>query len=330
MDRLTRRSFASIVTASALQTPSLVRSQAFERKAHIGFLVPSRAPTFAHLFQAFDRGLRAHGLLPGQNVLVDVRSSDGRDDAFPRLADDLVAAKPDLIVAVTVPAIRSAQASTSTIPIVMLLSSDPVQLGLVASLSRPGANTTGLASAIQDLVPKRLELLKEVVPGLSRASALWNPANPAMVAEWQLAKNAADAMNVSLQSVEIKRPDELESALATIEAARPQALMVVADPLTLQLGPRIVAFAAQNRLPAVYGIREMVVAGGLMSYGTNLVEQFFKVGGYVDRLLKGARPADLPVEQPAKLDVVVNLRSAREIGVTLPQSLLIRADETIN
>lgn len=326
MNPLTRRSFAGTLAASLLQVTPSARSQSVP---HVGFLVPSRAPMFAHLFAAFDRGLQAQGLQPGQNVHVDIRSSEGRDDNFPRLAADLAAAAPDVIVAVTVPAIRAAQSSTSKIPIVMLLSSDPVQLGLVSSLAQPGGNTTGLASAIQDLVPKRLELLKEVVPGLSRVCILWNPSNPAMVAEWQLAKSTADSMKLALQSVEVRSPGDLETAFAAMDGMRPQALIVVADPLTLQLGPRIVAFATRNRLPAVYGTRELVEAGGLMSYGTNLAEQFFRVGRYVDKLLKGARAGDLPVEQPAKLDVVVNLRSAREIGLTLPQSLLIRADETI-
>jgi len=254
MDRLTRRTFAGAL-AAALQAGSFARSPSV---AHVGFLVPSQTPMFAHLFAAFDRGLRAQGLQPGQNVRVDIRSSEGRDEDFARLAADLAAAGPDVIVAVTVPAIRAAQSSTSTIPIVMLLSSDPVQLGLVASLGQPGGNTTGLASAIQDLVPKRLELLKEVVPGLSRVCALWNPSNPAMVAEWRLAKSTADTMQMTLQSVEVKSPGDLESAFSAIDAMRPQALMVVADPLTLQLGPQIVAFATRKRLPAVYGTRELV------------------------------------------------------------------------
>ena len=324
-----RRRVLLAFPALALQAPLAVQPEVLERKRRIGVLVPSQAPVFAHLLGAFDRGLRERGWVNGQNVQVDIRSSDGSDYNFQRLAAELVGAKPDVIVSVTVPAIRAAQAATKTIPIVMLLSSDPVQLGLIDSLSRPGGNTTGLASNIQDLVPKRLELLREVVPGLAHASILWNPANPAMVAEWNLAKSTAESMRIGLQSVELKNAADLEAALSAIERSRPEALIVVADPLTVQLRDQVVAFATRKRLPTVYGTREMVEAGGLMSYGTNLLDQFLRVGYYVDRLLKGVSPADLPVEQPTKLDVVVNAKSAEMIGLSLPQSLFIKANETL-
>jgi putative ABC transport system substrate-binding protein len=324
-----RRTLLAALGVGAFCLPIDFRAQVPGKVRQLGFLVPSQASVFAHLIGAFNRGLRDHGLIEGENLHIEVRSSDGHDDEFPRLAAELIASKPDVIVAVTVPAIRAVQQATKTIPIVMLLSSDPVQLGLVASLGRPGGNTTGLASVIQDLAPKRLELLKEAIPTLSSATVLWNPSNPAMVAEWHLAQAAAGTLRVKLHSVEVRSPLDLEAAFAAVLRDRSEALMVVADPLTFRLRAQIVDFAAQHRLPAVYGAREMVEAGGLMSCGTNVADLFRRAGGYVEKILKGANPADLPVEQPLKVEVIVNLKSARAIGLTLPQTLLIRADETI-
>jgi putative ABC transport system substrate-binding protein len=218
---------------------------------------------------------------------IEYRWSEGRDDRFPALVANLVSQNVDVIVAVTVPAIRAAQHATSTIPIVMVLSNDPVRMGLVASLARPGGNTTGMASLLQDISVKRLELLKEVVPTLVRAAVLWNPVNPAMQAEWDHLRAAGRILRVTLRPRELRASGDLDAALATIAKERPDGLVVVPDPLTFILRSRIVEFAAANRLPAVYGTREYAQEGGLLSYGHDLSHLFQRAGGYVARLLKG-------------------------------------------
>jgi putative ABC transport system substrate-binding protein len=327
-----RRAFLGamgVIGLGGLMVPREVGAQAPARLRRIGVLLPTPWSRVSHLSDAFQRGLREAGWIEGQNIHVETRSSDGRDERFAAFAKELVAANMEVIVAVTVPAIQATQQATKTIPIVMVLSSDPVRMGLVPGLARPGGNTTGLASAIQTLAPKRVELLKETIPGVSRAALIWNPANPAMHTDWSLTEATARKLGIKVRPLELKAAGDLDSIFDAILRDRPEALIVVADPLTLLLRAQIVQFAARHGLPAVYGMREFVEAGGLMSYGTSVPDHFRRAGYYVDRLLKGTRPADLPVEQPAKFDMVINEKAAQALGLKLPQSVLLRADEVI-
>jgi putative ABC transport system substrate-binding protein len=298
------------------------------RVATIGFLAPGPAEAAPKLVEAFRAGLRELGYAEGQSIQIEYRWAED-DGQFPPLAKDLIRSKVDVIVATTVPAIRAAQRATATIPIVMTLSSDPVRMGLVASLARPGRNTTGTASLIQDLAAKRLQLLKESLPRLARATVLFNPTNSAVRAEWALMETAGQTLGVKLRPMEVREPAQVQAALAAIASDRPDALVIVADVLTFRTRREIIDFAASHRLPAMYGIKEFVQAGGLMAYGPSVPELFRRAATYVDRILRGAKPGDLPVEQPTKFDLVINLKTAKMLGLTLPPSLLARADEVI-
>jgi putative ABC transport system substrate-binding protein len=302
-----------VVTLGVLSVPRTSDAQRSKQVPRIGFLSPASPgrPETSHLFDAFRQGLRGLGYVEGQNLTVEYRWTEGTPERLPDLAAELARLKVDLIVAVTVPAIRAAQRVTTTIPIVMVLSSDPVRLGLVASLARPGGTTTGLASLIPELGAKRLQLLKEAAPRASRFAVLWNPTNPALQIEGTDMQAAARTLGLTLRSFEVREAGELESALAAMTRERPDALVTVADSLTFVHRARIVEFAAKNRLPSMYGVREFVEAGGLMSYGTSVPDLFGRAAYYVDRILRGARPADLPVEQPTRFELVLN-RASRE------------------
>jgi putative ABC transport system substrate-binding protein len=312
-----------------LAAPRAARAQAPGKLSRVGFLAPASESAARQLLDSFRRGLRDAGFTEGEALHFVYRWSENRDERFPALAAELVSQKVDVIVAVTVPAIRAVQQATSTIPVVMVLSSDPVRMGLVASLAHPGGNTTGMASLNQEVAVKRLEILKEIVPPLGRVAVLWNPVNPAMQTEWEHLSAAARVLRVTLRSQEVRTPGDLDPAFSIIASERPDGLVVVGDPLTFILRARIVEFAAAHRLPAVYGTREFAQVGGLVSYGNDLADLFQRAGGYVARLLRGARPADLPVEQPAKFELVVNLRTARTLALSLPPSILARADEVV-
>jgi len=241
-----------------------------------------------------------------------------------------VALKVDVIVAAAVPAIHAAQRATTTIPIVMVLSSDPVRLGLIKSLGRPGGNTTGLASLTFDLSRKRLELLKEVVPKLGHVGVLLNPTSPAIREGLSETKVAAQALGVTVEAFEVREPAAVDAAFVAILRARPDGLVVVPDPVVASLAPRIWAFAATNRLPAIYGAKASIDDGGLMSYGIDFVEHVGNgAARYIDKILKGAKPGDLPIEQPTKFELVINLKTAKALGLTIPPSLLQRADQVI-
>jgi ABC-type uncharacterized transport system substrate-binding protein len=297
----------------------------------IGYLgtSPPSTPDSLRNVEAFRQGLGELGWVEGKNIVIEWRYSAGRGERFPDLAAELVRLKVDLIVAVAAPATHASKQATTTIPIVGIALSDPVGQGLVASLARPGGNVTGLATLFPELAAKRLKLLKETLPGVSRVAVLWNAANPGNVLQIGETKVAAQTLGLRLQSVEVRGPKDFQGAFAAMTRGRPEALVSLADPLIFTYQTQIVDFAAKSRLPAMHPFRESVEAGGLMAYSVNIPDMFRRAATYVDRILKGAKPADLPVEQPTKFELVINLKTAKALGLTIPQSFLQRADEVI-
>ena len=288
---------------------------------------PSSAP---HLLEAFRKGLRELGWVEGQNIAIEYRWAEGRFDRLPDLAAELVRLKVDIIVAVPTPAAAAAKNATETIPIVMINVGDPVGLGLIASLARPGGNVTGSSYSVGlEIIGKQLELLKETVPKVRRVAILWNPANPSHPLVVRELNVAARSLGVQLQFLEARGPNEFEGAFAAMAKERMGALLVVPDSVSFLHRTRLADLAARSHLPAAYGLRGHVDAGGLMSYGPDSADLFRRAATYVDKILKGAKPADLPVEQPTKFELVVNLKTAKALGLTIPQSVLVRADEVI-
>jgi putative ABC transport system substrate-binding protein len=281
-------------------------------------------------FEAFRQGLRELGYVEGQNIAIESRWTEGTDDRLPALAADLVRSKVDVIVAETGAATRAAQQATRTIPIVMSLVNDPVGSGLVASLARPGGNVTGLTIMSPDLVGKQLELLKEVVPKVSRVALLRHPDNPASAAQLREAEAAAQGLGVRLQTLEARSPQEIDGAFAAMTRERAGALLVIPDTLFWSQRRQIVDLAVKRRLPSIRIGEAYADAGGLMSYGPSYRDLERRAATYVDKILKGANPADLPVAQPTKFELVINLKTAKAIGLAIPQPLLQRADRTID
>jgi putative ABC transport system substrate-binding protein len=278
----------------------------------------------------FRQGLRELGWVEGQNTVIDYRYAEGRFDRLPGLAAELVRLKVDIIVAAPTPAAAAAKKATGTIPIVMIAVGDPVGLGLIASLARPGGNVTGLSFSVgPEILGKQLELLKETVPKLRRVAILSNPANPVQPGQIREVNVAARSLGVQLQFLEARGPNEFDGAFAAMAKERVGALLVLADSMLIAHRTRLADLAARSRLPAAYGTREDVEAGGLMSYGPSLRDLFRRGATFVDKILKGAKPADLPVEQPTKFELVINLKTAKALGLTIPPSLLGRADEII-
>jgi putative ABC transport system substrate-binding protein len=275
------------------------------------------------------QGLRELGWIEGQNVGLEYRYANNKLEQLPNLAAELVRLKVDVIVTGGEAGIRAARGATSTIPIVMANSGDPVGTGLITSLSRPGGNMTGLSLLTPDLGGKRLELLKETVPKVSRVAVLWNPTNAVKVLELKSTEVAAKALGVTVTSFEVRAPTDFGRAFAAIGREHPTALITLTDPLTLGHQKQIAEFAAKSRLPMIAENREFAEAGGLMTYGPNLLDLWRRAATYVDKILKGAKPADLPVEQPTKFELVINLKTAKALGLTIPQSILLRADEVI-
>ncbi len=315
---------ASLGTAAA-QPPAKV--------PRVGYLSPGSSSDPARLrrFDAFRQGLRELGYVEGQNIAIESRWAEGKYERYPALVGDLVRSKVDVIVTVGGAATKAAQQSTRTTPIVMSVVIDPVGSGLVASLARPGRNVTGITMIAPDLVGKQLELLKEAVPKLSRVALLWNPDNPGSAPQRVQAEIAARALAVRLQALEARNLQEIDNAFAAMTRERPGALLLLADAiLGLNQRNQIVELAAKARLPAIYGVTEYAQAGGLMVYGANLLDLERRAATYVDRILKGTNPADLPVEQPTKFELTINLRTAKAIGLTIPPSLLQRADQIID
>jgi putative tryptophan/tyrosine transport system substrate-binding protein len=295
----------------------------------IGFLSPRSLSMLSDRLEAFRQGLRALGYVEGQNIDIEVRSAEGEYDRLPALAAELVRLPVDVIVTGADPAIRAAQQATGTIPIVMGVVVDPVGTGFVASLARPGGNITGLSMMAPVLAAKQLELLKETVPGLSRVAVLWNPTNPGNAPQLREVQVATGALGVRLQPVEARGPNELEHAFLAMTKEQADGLLVLAESMLLDDRAKVVDLAAKSHLPAVYGLREHVEAGGLMSYAANISDLYRRAAYYVDRILKGTKPADLPVEQPTIFDFVVNMKTAPQLGITFPPEILLQVTEMI-
>jgi putative ABC transport system substrate-binding protein len=326
---MNRRRFLLTSLAGAVAAPLAVDAQQPGRGYRIGYIAIS-APDASPSFAAFQQGLRELGWLEGRNVVIEYRYSAGRSERLPPLAAELVRLKVDVIVANAALATLAAKQATATIPIVGVALSDPVGQGLATSLVRPGGNVTGLASLFPELAAKRLELLKETLPRVSRVAVLWNAANPGNVRQIEQVRLVAQALGLKLQSIQVRGPDDFQGAFTAMTRTRPEALVTLADPLTFTYRAEIVDFAAKSRLPAIHPFRESVEAGGLMAYGVDLPDMFRRAATYVDKILRGAKPADLPIEQPTKFDFVINLKAAQALGLTIPPSLLARADQVID
>ena len=340
-----RRTFLVGTGAVLLAAPLAVEAQPAGKVYRIGYLLAGRPPAqdllkgrtlrpglpgAPHLIEALLRELRARGWIEGQNIVIDFRFAEGRLDRLPDLAAELVRLKVDIIVTVTAYAAVAAKNATATIPIVTIDASDPVGLGLIASLARPGGNVTGLSMDVgPEILGKRLELLKEVVPKVRQVAVLSTPGSPVQALVIGEVKGAARSLGVQLQLLEARDPSEFDSAFAAMAKERAGALLVIGDILMYTHRVRLAELAAKTRMPAVYGLRDFAEAGGLMSYGTDLIDLHRRAAIHVDKILKGAKPADLPVEQPTKFELVINLKTAKALGLTIPQSVLQRADEVI-
>ncbi len=291
---------------------------------------PPTIPGVARNWEAFRQGLSERGWIEGQNILIEHRFTEGRVERLLSLAAELVSLKPDLIVTASTVGVRAAKQATTTIPIVMVYVFDPVRLGIVASLARPGGNVTGVAFvAGPEIAGKYLELLKEAVPKVSRVAVLSNPDSPASPFLLRETQAAAQVLAVKLQLLEVRSPNELEGAFAAMSRERAGALLVLPHPFNFYHAKRIADLAAKSRLPAVYPFRESVEAGGLMAYAADAPDMFRRAATYVDKILKGAKPADLPVEQPTKFELVINLKTAKALGLMIPRALLLRADQVV-
>jgi ABC-type uncharacterized transport system substrate-binding protein len=319
----------------ALAVCSLLRAagasgQQAAKVSRIGFLAVGSREGRAFLIEGFRRGLRDHGYVEGQNIVIAYRFSEDRNDRLPALAAELVALKVQIILASGTPASFAAKQATSTIPIVMGgIAADPVETGLVASLARPGGNVTGMSMMTAPLGGKRLELLKRAVPGLARVAVFWNPPNPAYGPILKELEAAAATLGVKLQRLEVRAPGDFESAFEVAARQHVGALILPGDPLVSNRPKMVADLALKYRLPAMMDIKEFVEAGGLLSLGLDLVDSYRRAAAYVDKILKGANPGDLPMEQPAKFDLFVNLGTARALGLTIPHSVLLQATQVI-
>ena len=333
MDR--RKFIASGVIALAT-SPLAANAQTGGKLHRVAYLAPGESgasqSTMARLsLEAFKQGLRELGWVEGQTVLIEYRFAEGHYERLPGLAAELVRLKPDVIAATTTPAVVAAKRLTNEIPIVMFSVGDPVGLGLVASLARPGGNVTGLTYGVGvENVGKQLELLKQAFPKTRRVAILSNPDNPSAAPAVSNVKIAAHEFSIEPKFVQARVAEELDRAFAAMTMERCEALLVVSDPMFGVQRERVAALAIQSRLPSMHGVRELVEAGGLMFYGPDVPDNFRRGAGYVDKILRGAKPGDLPVQQPIKFQFVINRKTARELGLTIPPSLLLRADELVS
>ncbi len=307
----------------------LAQAQQSKRIPTIGFLTASSPDLQRHLIQAFRQGLLDLGYVEGQNVALEIRAAEGKYDRLPALANELVSLKADVIFAASAPAIGAAKKAAGSIPIVFETLSDPVADGFVDTLARPGGNLTGLAGLAPELSGKRLELLRDIVPGLTRVGVLLNPNNPNARRLFKEAENYAQAFAMQLEVLQVRRADELAKAFSTMIKTRVAGLSVVPDPTLFAARQEIAAQAIKAKLPAVYGISGMAEVGGLLVYGPSLPDLWRRAASYVDKILRGAKPTDLPVEQPTKFELVINLKTAKQIGLSIPPNVLARADKVI-
>jgi putative tryptophan/tyrosine transport system substrate-binding protein len=324
-----RRRFIALIGGAAAGAcagwPRAARAQQPGRIWRIGFI----AHVYERFYDPLFERLRDLGYAEGQNLVVERRYAEGRVERFKEFAAEMVRLKVDIIIVVTTPAALAARNATSIIPIVHPAAIDPVGTGLITSLAHPGGNVTGLAVLNAELSAKRLEVLKEVVLGLTRVAVLWNASNPANALAWRDTEDAARTLGVTLQSYEVRETKDFESAFATMTRLRPDAVSALQDAVTLQHRKEIIAFALQERLPSMFVGKEWVEEGGLLSYGDVLPERYRRAAHLVDRILKGAKPADLPVEQPTKFELAVNLKTAKTLGLSIAESFLLRADQVI-
>ena len=323
---ITRRTFLCGLTLGAFSAPLVARGQPAAKIWRIGFIAVTHLLIFE---EVFFRRLGELGYVDGQNLITERRYSEGRAERFPEFAAELVRLKVDMIIVTTTPAALAVKSTTKTVPVVLPTAIDPVAAGVVASLARPGGNITGLTMQAPELVGKRLQFLKEAIPRLSRVAMLWNAANPANARSWREAQDAARPLGVTLQSQEVRGPTDFERVFAVMARERPDALLFQEDGLTLQHGGQTVDFVTRDRIPSMFGLADLAAAGGLMSYGPHAVDQWRRGAVLVDKILKGAKPADLPVEEPTKFELVINLKTAKALGLTIPPSLFLRADQVI-
>ena len=329
-----RAALAAALAVGILITPIVAEAQPAAKVPRIGYLVTGslESPETRVALDAFRQGLRERGYVEGQNILIEYRAADGKIERFPGLATELARLKVDLILAANTPAARAAQQATTTIPIVVPVIGDPVGDGLVASLARPGGNITGLTFLGPELVPKRLGLLKEALPKVTRVAALWTPGELGERTTLDMLKGtetAARALGMQLQLVGVRGPDEFDRAFSTMTKERAEALLVYPSVLLYNERRRIVDLVTKHRLPSMFNAKEQVELGGLIGYGASITDLLRRGATLVDKILKGAKPAELPVEQATKFELVINLKTAKALGLTIPQSLLIRADELI-
>lgn len=315
----------SLATAALVAFPLRSRAEAPGKVWRMGFIAHGHEPFYDALFES----LIPLGYVEGRNLVVERRYAEGHPERFLEFAAEMVRLKADVIVVSTTPAALAVKATTTEIPVVFPNAISPVESGLVASLASPGGNITGGAAQTAILSTKRLAILKEVLPSLSRTAVLWNAANPALAYPWKESQIAANSLGLKLESLEVRKPEDIDLAFKAVVQDQPDALIVLQDALTLQHRKEIIEFAAQRRLPGMFVAREWVLAGGLMSYGENLAEMYCRGAYFVDKILKGAKPADLPVEQVTKFELVLNLKTAKAMGWTIPPAIVATADEVI-
>ena len=324
---ITKLTIAVVVLLLAAPLPAA--GQQPGKVYRIGMLETIAASLNSANLQAFHEGLAALGYVEGQNLAIDYRSADGRTERFPGLAEELVRLKVDLIVTRRTPAALAAKKATGTIPIVMAVSGDPVGVGLVPNLARPGGNVTGMSSVITELAGKRMQLLREALPTFSRVALLWNPTNPAATNDYREAQAGARALGVVSYSLEVRKREDLGPAFEAASKQRADGVAVIMDGLTQNHLTEIVDLARRHRIPDVYASREFVEGGGLMSYGVSYPDLYRRAATYVGKIFKGARPGDLPIEQPTKFELVINLKTAKTLSLTIPPSVLLQADRII-
>ena len=325
-----RRELLALLSGVAAIWPLAARAQPAGKVPRIGWLGGPTRESAEPFVREFQRGLKDLGWVEGQNIVIEWRFAGGREERLPDLAAELVRLRVDLIVVPSTPTALAAKNATKTIPLVTVAGGDPVGLGLVASLARPGGNITGSTSTVaREIAGKQLALLKETAPKVSRMAVLWNPTTPGNALALREAEIAARGLGLELQLLEARSLNDFDDAFAAMTTKRAGALLVLGDVMFVTHRIRLADLAAKNRLPAMYVQREYVEDGGLMSYGPMFSELFRRAATYVDKILKGAKPADLPIEQPTKFELVINLKTAKVLGLTIPESLLVRADEVI-
>jgi putative tryptophan/tyrosine transport system substrate-binding protein len=320
-----RRDFIALASNAVAVWPLGALAQEPGKIWRMGFI----AQGYEKFYDALFEGLRELGYAEGRNLIVERRYAEGRAERFPEFAAEMIRLKVDIIVVSTTPAALAVKNATTTIPVVFPNAISPVESGVVASLAHPGGNVTGGAAQTAILSTKRLAILKEVVPGLSRGAVLWNAANPALAYPWRQTQGAAGELGVTLQSIEVRDPKDIETAFAMMSQDHFDALIVLQDALTLQHRREIIEFSIEKRLPGMFVAKEWVVAGGLMSYGESLPDMYRRGAYFVDKILKGAKPADLPVEQVTKFELVLNLKTAKAMGLVIPANFLATADDVI-